>query len=276
MTTEEAPIAQAHAVDEYTSPVSSYQLLLRLRIQNRPGQLGKVTTTIGEMGADIGSIDIAEARTDLIIRDFRIYCIDEENARAIVARVATIPGVEVQHASDRTFQLHRRGKIEVQNRVHSRSSAELSHVYTPGVARVSMQIHDNPDAVWSLTIKPNTVAVVTDGTAVLGLGDISPEAAMPVMEGKSMLFKSFGNMAAGHILLAIIFLLTGFEGLFGWALSGSLGGILMGIPGGAVLIAFTTGFLLPLKILVAFLQAFIFCMLSMLYLAGAVEEAEHH
>lgn len=92
----------------------------------------------------------------------------------------------------------------------------------------------------------------------------------------SLSLRLFGNMAAGHILLAIIFLLTGLNGLFGWALSGSLGGILMGIPGGAVLIAFTTGFLLPLKILVAFLQAFIFCMLSMLYLAGAVEEAEHH
>src|SRR5215510_13919347 len=92
----------------------------------------------------------------------------------------------------------------------------------------------------------------------------------------SLSLRLFGNMAAGHILLAIIFLLTGLNGLFGWALSGSLGGILMGIPGAAILIAFTTGFLLPLKILVAFLQAFIFCMLSMLYLAGAVEEAEHH
>ena len=92
----------------------------------------------------------------------------------------------------------------------------------------------------------------------------------------SLSLRLFGNMAAGHILLAIIFLLTGLDGLLGWALSGSLGGILMGIPGGAILIAFTTGFLLPLKILVAFLQAFIFCMLSMLYLAGAVEEAEHH
>jgi F-type H+-transporting ATPase subunit a len=92
----------------------------------------------------------------------------------------------------------------------------------------------------------------------------------------SLSLRLFGNMAAGHILLAIIFLLTGLDGLLGWALTGSLGGILMGIPGGAILIAFTTGFLLPLKILVAFLQAFIFCMLSMLYLAGAVEEAEHH
>jgi malate dehydrogenase (oxaloacetate-decarboxylating) len=199
MTTEEARIARS--IDEYQSPVSGYQLLLRLRIQNRPGMLGKVTTTIGEMGADIGSIDIAEASTDVIVRDFRIYCVDEENARRLVARVGQIEGIEVQHASDRTFQLHRRGKIETQNKVHIRTSAELSHVYTPGVARVSMQIHDNPDAVWSLTIKPNTVAVVTDGTAVLGLGDIGPEAAMPVMEGKSMLFKAFGDIDAWPICL---------------------------------------------------------------------------
>jgi malate dehydrogenase (oxaloacetate-decarboxylating) len=109
--------------------------------------------------------------------------------------------VDVEHASDRTFQLHRRGKIEVQNKVHIRTSAELSQVYTPGVARVSMQIHDNPDAVWSLTSKSNSVAVVTDGTAVLGLGDIGPEAAMPVMEGKSMLFKTFGSIDAWPICL---------------------------------------------------------------------------
>ena len=133
----------------------------------------------------------------MIVRDFRLYCVDEENARQVVARVAAIPGVEVQHASDRTFQLHRRGKIEVSNKVHIRTMAELAHVYTPGVARVSMQIHDNPDAVWSLTIKSNTVAVVTDGTAVLGLGDIGPEAALPVMEGKSMLFKAFARSMPG-------------------------------------------------------------------------------
>ena len=199
MTTEEAP--RARTVDEYQSPVSGYQLLLRLRIQNRPGNLGKVTTAIGETGADIGSIDIAEARTDVIVRDFRIYCHDEEHARRMVQVVGLIPGVEVQHASDRTFQLHRRGKIEIANKVHIRTSAELSHVYTPGVARVSMQIHDNPDAVWSLTIKPNTVAVVTDGTAVLGLGDIGPEAAMPVMEGKAMLLKAFGDIDAWPICL---------------------------------------------------------------------------
>ncbi|MBM4415802.1 MAG: NAD-dependent malic enzyme [Chloroflexi bacterium] len=194
-------VGQAHAADEYQSPVSGYQLLLRLRVANKPGNLGKVTTAIGEMGGDIGSIDIVEARTDMIVRDIRIYTQDADSARRIVEQVAQIPGVEVQHASDRTFQLHRRGKIEVSNKVHIRTMAELAHVYTPGVARVSMQIHDNPDAVWSLTTKPNTVAVVTDGTAVLGLGDIGPYAAMPVMEGKSMLFKTFGDIDAWPICL---------------------------------------------------------------------------
>jgi len=100
-TTDDRTDTRSH--DEYQSPVSGYQLLLRLRIQNTPGNLGKVTTAIGEMGADIGSIDIVEARTEMIIRDFRLYCVDEENARRVVERVAAIPGVEVQHASDRTF-----------------------------------------------------------------------------------------------------------------------------------------------------------------------------
>ena len=198
----EAPATTTRIVDEYQSPVSGYQLLLRLRIVNRPGNLGKVTTKIGESGADIGAIDIAEAGAAAIVRDFRIYCRDDAHARDVVHNLSEIPGVEVLHASDRTFQLHRRGKIQVENKVHIRTMAELSHVYTPGVARVSMKIHDNPDAVWALTTRANTVAVVTDGTAVLGLGDIGPEAAMPVMEGKSMLFKSFANIDAWPLCLA--------------------------------------------------------------------------
>ena len=119
----------------------------------------------------------------------------------IVEQVESLDGVEVQRASDRTFQLHRGGKIEIANKVNIRTNAELSHVYTPGVARVSMMVHDEPDSVWALTARRNTVAVVTDGTAVLGLGDIGPEAAMPVMEGKCMLFKSFGEIDAWPICL---------------------------------------------------------------------------
>jgi len=184
-----------------TNPGAGYQLLLRLRMQNRAGMHGKVATLLGEHNANILDIDIAEVNPDVIVRDFIILCEDESQAQEIVHAVALLDGVEVQHASDRTFQLHRRGKIRVENKVHIRTNAELSHVYTPGVGRVSMKIHEIPDAVWSLTIKPNAVAIVTDGTAVLGLGDIGPHAAMPVMEGKSMLFKAFADIDAWPICL---------------------------------------------------------------------------
>ena len=184
-----------------TNPGAGYQLLLRLRMRNQAGMHGKVATLLGEHNANILDIDIADVNPDTIVRDFIILCEDEEQAQELVHAVALIDGVEVQHASDRTFQLHRRGKIRVENKVHIRTNAELSHVYTPGVGRVSMKIHEIPDAVWSLTIKPNAVAIVTDGTAVLGLGDIGPHAAMPVMEGKSMLFKAFADIDAWPICL---------------------------------------------------------------------------
>jgi len=184
-----------------TNPGAGYQLLLRLRMRNRAGMHGKVATLLGEHNANILDIDIADVNPDLIVRDFIILCEDEAQAQELVRAVSAVEGVEVQHASDRTFQLHRRGKIRVENKVHIRTNAELAHVYTPGVGRVSMKIHEIPDAVWSLTIKPNAVAIVTDGTAVLGLGDIGPHAAMPVMEGKSMLFKAFADIDAWPICL---------------------------------------------------------------------------
>ena len=194
-------LPQARIVDEYESPISGYQLLMMVRIANSPGKLGMLTTTIGECGADIGAIDIYEAGPDHMVRELRVFCRDAVHAREVVDRVDALDGVEVQRASDRTFQLHRGGKIEIANKVHIRTNAELSHVYTPGVARVSMMVHDEPDSVWALTARRNTVAVVTDGTAVLGLGDIGPEAAMPVMEGKCMLFKSFGAIDAWPLCL---------------------------------------------------------------------------
>ena len=196
-----ADLPQARIIDEYESPVSSYQLLIRVKVDNAPGKLGSVATTIGDCGADIGPIDIYEAGRDHIVRDIRVFCRDAEHAREVVERVEQLDGVEVLRAADRTFQLHRGGKIEIANKVNIRTNAELSQVYTPGVARVSMKVHEQPDAVWSLTARANTVAIVTDGTAVLGLGDIGPEAAMPVMEGKSMLFKSFGAIDAWPICL---------------------------------------------------------------------------
>ena len=200
MATDVSPRLSSQA-DLYLNPPTGYQLLLRLRIDNKPGNLGRVATAIGELGGQVGNIDIQDANPEMIVRDLRIYCRDEAHARDIVARVSHIPGIEVQHASDRTFQMHRHGKIQVENKVRIQTMQELALVYTPGVARVSMMVHDNPDSVWSLTTKVNTVAIVTDGTAVLGLGDIGPEAALPVMEGKSMLFKAFGGIDAWPICL---------------------------------------------------------------------------
>ena len=199
--TSDPILPQARIVDEYESPISGYQLLMMVRIANSPGKLGMLATTIGECGADIGAIDMYEAGPDHMVRELRVFCRDAVHAREVVDRVDALDGVEVQRASDRTFQLHRGGKIEIANKVHIRTNAELSHVYTPGVARVSMMVHDEPDSVWALTARRNTVAVVTDGTAVLGLGDIGPEAAMPVMEGKCMLFKSFGAIDAWPLCL---------------------------------------------------------------------------
>jgi len=200
MTTTTKSDRDAMTTDHRHMP-TGFPLLLRLRFPNRRGALGRVTTVIGEHGGDILDVDIAEASPEVMVRDFRLVCDDEQQARALVAAVAALPDVVVDIASDRTFQLHRRGKIHVSNNVHIRTNAELAHVYTPGVGRVSMAIHDNPDAVWDLTIKPNTVAIVTDGTAVLGLGDIGPEAAMPVMEGKAMLFNAFAGIDAWPICL---------------------------------------------------------------------------
>jgi malate dehydrogenase (oxaloacetate-decarboxylating) len=198
---------QQRVVEDYLNPshgysTTGYQLLLRLKSRQRPGMLGRITTALGEAGVNIMDIDIREAHADRMIRDFRVLCNNEEHAKAVSELISALDGVEIELASDRTFQLHRGGKIGIENKVHIRTNAELAHVYTPGVGRVSMAIHDNPDAVWSLTIRSNAVAIVSDGTAVLGLGDIGPEAAMPVMEGKSMLFKSFAQIDAWPLCIA--------------------------------------------------------------------------
>ncbi len=210
MTITESPDSpqrdQQNIVEDYLNPVqgyssTGYQLLLRISTIQRPGMLGRITTALGDAGANIMDIDIREAHADRMVRDIRVLCENEDHASQVANAVSNIEGVELQLASDRTFQLHRRGKIAIQNKVNIRTNAELAHVYTPGVGRVSMAINENPDAVWSLTIKSNTVAIVSDGTAVLGLGDIGPEAAMPVMEGKAMLFKSFAGIDAWPLCL---------------------------------------------------------------------------
>ena len=131
-----------------------------------------------------------------VVRDVTVSCVDGDHAETVVRAVRELDGVHVDSVSDRTFLMHKGGKIEVRSRLPLKTRDDLSMAYTPGVARVSSAIHDDPSAAWALTIKGNTVAVVSDGTAVLGLGDIGPAAAMPVMEGKAMLFKEFAGVDA--------------------------------------------------------------------------------
>jgi len=183
-------------------PSASYSMTLRIKIPNEPGSLGVVTSLIGTIGADIGAVDIAGFEGNFIIRDITVKVRDSTHGDALVKEIRALNKFEVLHVSDRTFLMHLGGKIRVTNKVPLATRDDLSMAYTPGVARVCMAIHDDPESVYKLTIKRNTVAVVSDGSAVLGLGNIGPEAALPVMEGKAMLFKEFGKVDAFPICLA--------------------------------------------------------------------------
>ncbi len=184
-----------------TKTSASYSLTLRLKMLNNPGSLGLITSKIGELGADIGAIDISGFDGDSIVRDLTVMVRDEEHGENLVAELKKLSGCQVVNVSDRTFLMHLGGKIRVTNKVKLATRDDLSMAYTPGVARVCMAIHHNKEKAYNLTIKGNTVAVLSDGSAVLGLGNIGPEAAMPVMEGKCMLFKEFGKVDAFPICL---------------------------------------------------------------------------
>jgi malate dehydrogenase (oxaloacetate-decarboxylating) len=180
---------------------AQYRLTLRVRLEHRPGYLGRVTTAIGEAGGTIGSIDLIEVEAGHTLRDIAVDTGGPEHGQRIIAAIDAIEGVEVVGHLDRTFRMHLGGKIEIVNKAPVKTRDDLSMAYTPGVARVCMAIHEAPEKAYQYTIKRNTVAVVSDGSAVLGLGDIGPAAAMPVMEGKAMLFKEFGQVDAFPICL---------------------------------------------------------------------------
>jgi malate dehydrogenase (oxaloacetate-decarboxylating) len=184
------------------APSASYSITVRLEIDNRPGMLGKVTSAIGKAGGDIGAIDLIEVGKKTITRDLTFKARDERHGQQVVDRIRAVPGVRVINASDRTFLMHLGGKIEVRGKVPVKTRDDLSMAYTPGVGRVCLAIHQEPEKAYALTIKQNCVAVVTDGTAVLGLGDIGPAAAQPVMEGKALLFKELAGVDAFPICLA--------------------------------------------------------------------------
>jgi malate dehydrogenase (oxaloacetate-decarboxylating) len=164
--------------------------------------LGRVTSAIGEAGGDIRAVDLVELVKDVIVRDLTINARDEEHGHAIVSALRQVEGVRVVSVSDRTFLMHLGGKIAIRGKVPIRTRDDLSMAYTPGVARVCLAIRDDREKAFSLTIKQNAVAIVTDGTAVLGLGDIGPEAALPVMEGKALLFKEFADVDGFPVCLA--------------------------------------------------------------------------
>jgi len=184
------------------SPSPSYSITLRLEIVNTIGMFGKIATAIGASGGDIGAVDIVRTGKGIMVRDVTVNARDESHEREIVESVKKLEGVKILHVSDRTFLLHHSGKIEIHNKVPVKNRSDLSMVYTPGVARVCMAIHHDKEKAYRFTLKRNSVAIVTDGSAVLGLGDIGPEAALPVMEGKSMLFKEFANIDAFPLALS--------------------------------------------------------------------------
>ena len=184
------------------APSASYSVTIRVQIANQPGMLGKVTSAIGEAGGDIGAIDLVEVGGQTITRDITCKASDEAHAERITAAVRALAGVTVKNVSDRTFLMHLGGKIEVKGRIPVKTRDDLSMAYTPGVARVCMAIHKDLEKAYTLTIKGNTVAVVTDGSAVLGLGNIGPNGAQPVMEGKALIFKEFAGVDAFPICLS--------------------------------------------------------------------------
>jgi malate dehydrogenase (oxaloacetate-decarboxylating) len=180
---------------------ASFSATLRVRLSDAPGSFARLAQAIGDAGGSLGAIDLVRVESHHKIRDVTVAAADEAHLHRIVDAVRALPGLEVERTSDRTFLMHLGGKLEVHPKVPLKTRDDLSMAYTPGVARICTAIADDRDAAWNLTVKQNTVAVVSDGTAVLGLGDIGPEAAMPVMEGKAVLFKEFGGVDAWPICL---------------------------------------------------------------------------
>jgi malate dehydrogenase (oxaloacetate-decarboxylating) len=183
-------------------PSASFSATVRVRLEDHPGAFARLAAAIGEAGASLGAIDLVRVERTTKVRDVTVLAADAHHLDDIVAAMRAVDGIEVLHVSDRTFLMHLGGKLEVNPKHPLRTRDELSMAYTPGVARVSQAIADEPGKVWTLTAKQHMIAVVSDGSAVLGLGNIGPEAAMPVMEGKAVLFKEFGHVDAFPICLA--------------------------------------------------------------------------
>ena len=184
------------------TPNPSYSLTIRFQLPHQSGMLASVTQAIASAGGNIGQIDLVERTRKILVRDITIDASSSDHADTIVAAVKALEEVKVLSVYDRTFALHKGGKIRVEGKLALNNQEDLAMAYTPGVGRICTAIAENPERVYDLTIKGNTVAIVTDGSAVLGLGNLGPEAALPVMEGKAMLFKAFAGIDAFPICLA--------------------------------------------------------------------------
>ncbi len=182
-------------------PSAGFSITIRVSVTADPYAIGRLTTAVGEAGAIVTALDVVDSDHVSIVADLTCDTADSAHAAQVTQALEDLDGVDVRKVSDRTFLLHLGGKIEVTPKVALRNRDELSRAYTPGVARVCLAIAENPADARRLTIKRNTVAVVTDGTAVLGLGNLGPAAALPVMEGKAALFKRFGGVDAWPVVL---------------------------------------------------------------------------
>jgi malate dehydrogenase (oxaloacetate-decarboxylating) len=183
------------------TPSAQYSLRLRIEMERGPGSLARVATAIGATGGAIGSIDVIEAGQTHAVRDVIVDCPGPDAAAGIVKALEALGNVKTLEVTDRTLELHKGGKLFTGLTAELKTRDDLSMAYTPGVARVCSAIAEDPSKAFEYTIKQNTVAVVSDGSAVLGLGDIGPAAAMPVMEGKAALFKAFGGVDAFPVCL---------------------------------------------------------------------------
>ncbi|GAA4685902.1 NAD-dependent malic enzyme [Pseudonocardia yuanmonensis] len=182
-------------------PGPGYAITVRVEAPASASAAGDLAVAVGNVGGVVTAFDVVEARTATIVVDISCNALNQDHAEEITAALGAVPGVHVRKVSDRTFLIHLGGKLEVQSKVALRNRDDLSRAYTPGVARVCQAIAANPSDARRLTIKRNTVAVVTDGSAVLGLGNLGAAAAMPVMEGKAALFKRFAGVDAWPVAL---------------------------------------------------------------------------
>lgn len=184
------------------NPSASFSLKIKIEIPNRPGTLAAVINAIAVVGGSLGDIALLQQNLKFTQRELTVDASSSEHADKIIEQVQALPDIKVISFSDRTFDLHQGGKIRIESKLPLKSQSDLAMAYTPGVGRICRAIATDPERVFDLTVKSNMVAVITDGSAVLGLGNLGAEAALPVMEGKALLFKEFAGIDAFPLCLA--------------------------------------------------------------------------